>query len=389
MATLNVFVEGASDDAPMALAELAEAMGQRYGISPQDLVSRLKRGRFRVKSNVDAATAERYRRDLEAIGARVLIEDSALSPTATPVAGTPVVRPSSPSLPPATHPRPSTPPPNRPSTPPSGLSAAGAAYQRPSTPIPTDMASGLSAAFSEAPAQTDLGALGEGSFSLASLDGEEAPAASGAFDLAPEPEPAPVVKIAAKPRSTDAPKTKPAPSEPLDMFAPPDAGDQAFVVDLADEEVAERASKKASAPPENTSATPVSAVQSQPLRRTPVSMEAVAPPTTVTRSQFSRERFVAIVVLALAIGFIPAHFLAQLREKSAFATIDKRVAEVHAAADSDETWLALDSAREQLREEKESKRTNIALTSMLLWAVVAAGVGIALSRVPLERKKTA
>ena len=382
MATFNVFVEGAIDDGPMALAELAEAMGERYGLAPRELVARLQRGRFRVKSNVDAATAERYKHDLEAIGARVLIEDAALSPRPTPVAGMAAVRPSSPSLPPATQPRASTPPPIRPSAPPSGLSAAGAAYQRPSTPIPTDMASGLAAAFSDAPAQTDLGALGEGSLSLASLDGEEAPAASGAFDLAPAPPPPP--PAARKPE----PKPKPAPSQPLDMFAPPDAGDQAFVVDIADEEVADRARKQSTSPPESTTTTPVSPVPSQPLRRTPVGMDAVAPPV-VARPQFSRGRFVGIVGLALVIGFIPAHFVAQLREKSAFAAIDKQVAEVHAAADSDETWLALDSARDKLREEKESKRTNIALTSMLLWAVVAAGAGIALSRVPLERKKPA
>jgi hypothetical protein len=389
MATFNVFVVGAVDDSPASLPSLAQAMAQRYGLSPQDLVARLKRGRFRVKSNVDAATADRFKRDLEAIGARVLVEDAALSPTATPVAGAPAVRPSNLSLPPANQPAARQ-------TPATGLAAAGAAYQRPSTPIPTqpahqrpstpiptDMTSGLAAAFSEAPAQTDLGALSAGSLSLASLDGEEAPAASGSFDLAPEPEP--VVKIVAKPKSTEPPKTRPVPSEPLDMFAPPDAGDQNFAVDLATEELEERARKKASAPPENTTSTPVS----QPLqttRRTPVSMAAVAEPAAGTKP-FSRPRFAGIVVLALVIGFLPVHFVAKMREKSAFAEIDQQVAEAHAAADSHETWLALDAAREKLREEKESKRQMIALTSMLLWAVVAAGVGFALMRVPTERKK--
>jgi hypothetical protein len=103
MATFNVFVAGPVDDSPTGLPELADAMSQRYGLPAAELVSRLRRGRFRVKSNLDAKAAERYRQDLEAIGARVLIEDSLLSPTATPVAGVPITRP----------------------TPPTGLAAAG------------------------------------------------------------------------------------------------------------------------------------------------------------------------------------------------------------------------------------------------------------------------
>ena len=387
MATFNVFVEGAVDESPMGLPELAEAMAQRYGLAANELVSRLKRGRFRVKSNVDAATAERYRQDLEAIGARVLIEDSAKSPTATPVAGTPQVRPSNLSLPPANQPR---------NTPASGLAAAGSHHARPSTPpphrastpIPADMVSGLSAAFGESAPQQDLGALADGALSLASLDGEEAPASSGQFDAPPPPpmmdEP-PVVKIQSKPKTTEPPRNKPAPSQAMDLFAPPDAGDQGFAVDLAVEEVADRAQKKATAPPENTTST---AAQSQPLsvtRRTPVSMDAVA---VVPAKQFDRTRFLMGVVLALVIGFIPAHFVANMREKSAFAAIDAKVAHAHASADTHETWAVLDGVRENLLEEKQSKRTMIALTSMLIWAAVAAGVAYAFSRMPAPSKKT-
>jgi len=51
--------------------------------------------------------------------------------------------------------------------------------------------------------------------------------------------------------------------------------------------------------------------------------------------------------------------------------------------------MALDGAREKLLEEKESKRMMIGLTSVLIWAVVAAGVAFAFSRVPTERKKSA
>jgi hypothetical protein len=421
MATFNVFVEGPIDDSPTALAELAEAMSKRYGLPTSELVARLKRGRFRVKSNVDAANAERYRNDLETIGARVLVEDSLLSPTATPVAGTPVIRATPPTGLAAAggpqHPRPTTPPitlgaagpqharaatpsptsspSNRPSTPPSALAGyarpstpppvGGPAHQRPSTPIPGDIVSGLSAAYSETPAQSDLGALSdESALSLASLDGEEAPAASNQFDAPPAdlpPEPKAVITINAKPKTAKADGARATPAKAMDLFAPPDAGDQDLAVDLATEEVDERAKKKATAPPASAAASSSSSLPS--MRRTPQAMASVDAPvygTTMPNREVSRGQFLAGVVLALVIGFVPAHFVANMREKSAFAAIDQRVTEIYAAADSYETYAALDGARAKLLDEKQSKRTMIALTSMLLWAVVSAGVAFAFFR---------
>jgi hypothetical protein len=409
MATFNVFVEGPVDETPTALPELAEAMSQRYGIPAADLVARLKRGRFRVKSNLDATAAERYRQDLASIGARVLVENSALSPTATPVAGTPIMRATTP--PPVglaaagpQHARPSTPPPtrtatpahgttvppsNRPSTPPSALAGYARpstpppiASSRPSTPIPSDMISGLSAGFGDA-AQADLGALGDGALSLASLDGHEAPAASNQFETALPPEEKPAVSFAPpKPKSPDAPRKKPGPSKPMDLFAPPDAGDQDLVVDFAVDEKEDRAAKRASAPPEDAPAAATT-------RRTPVTMQAAEEPAygaSAPPRQFSRANFVAAVVVALAVGFIPAHFVANMREKSAFAAIDNQVAAAHASADSHETYAALDGARDKLLDDKQSERTMIALTSMLLWAVLSAGVAFALLRYTPKKK---
>lgn len=377
MATFNVFVEGPVDDSPTALAELAEAMSQRYGLPAQDLINRMKRGRFRVKANVDAAMAERYRKDLAAIGARVVVEDHAASPMATPVAGTPAVRPSSSSLPPANR------PPDRPSTPPSALAAAKPAHQRPSTPIPTDMASGLAAAFTAAPVEQDLGALSGNALSLASLDGEEASqSADVSFDTSPEPPPEPppaAVKFAPpKPNAAPKPKKPTAPSQPLDLFAPPDAGDQDVAVDLAVDELADRAKKKASAP----------ATEEAPAPMAPVTRKTPLPMTVVSEAprQFERGRFVLAVVVGLVIGFLPAHFIAKMREESAFRDVDAKVERAHASTDSHETWAALDGAREKLLEEKQSKRQMIALTSMLIWGVVAAGVAFAISRAPMARR---
>jgi hypothetical protein len=356
MATFNVFVMGARDDSPTALPELAEAMARRYGLAPNDLVARLRRGRFRVKSNVDAPTAEKYKRDLESIGARVLVEDSSVSPTATPPVGVPAgmaaPRPSNVSLPPINER-------NRPSLPPSPLAGQPV---RPTQPIP---ASGLAAAFSDGAQQQDLGALSGGALSLAALDGSED---------APPPEPAPPPPPAhgdaafappsPKPNPQAKPKPKAEPEQPLDLFAPPDAEDANFVVDLATDEIEERAAKRASVPPLNVTRTPVAP--------TPVSLPDAAP------RRFSRPHFIAGCVIALAIGFVPAHFLASMREKSAFSEIDNKVASAYASVDSFETYQALDAAREKFIDEKESKQKSIALTSMLLWAVISAGVGLGL-----------
>jgi hypothetical protein len=358
MATFNVFVEGAVDPSPAGLPQLAAAMAQRYGLQPTDLVARLRRGRFRVKSSVDAPTAEKYRRDLESIGARVLIEDATISPTATPPAGVPAQRPAALSLPPINER-------NKPSLPPSPLAGQP---QRPSQPIP---ASGLAAAFTDT-AQQDLGALSGGALALAALDGSE--------DVpAPEPPPPPKVPEAAfappapkaKPaekgaKPAERPKEKPA-DQALDLFAPPDADDVNFVVDLATEEVEERAAKRVTAPPATKHA--AAADRAEP---TPVSLPDARP------RRFSRPHFVAGVVIALVAGFVPVHFIASMREKSAFAEIDNKVAAAHASVDSYETYTALDAAREKLIEEKQDKQKSIGLTSMLLWAVISAGVGFAL-----------
>ena len=76
MALFDVYVEGATDPSPQALQRLAEVMAQRYGLPAGDLANRLAKGRFRVKANVDEATAQTYVSDLEAVGARVALVES-------------------------------------------------------------------------------------------------------------------------------------------------------------------------------------------------------------------------------------------------------------------------------------------------------------------------
>ncbi len=102
MGLFDVYVEGATDagDNPAALQRLAEVMSQRYGLPAGELQNRLAKGRFRVKANVDDATAQTYVRDLEAIGARVVLTEARGGST----------------LPPPTRPKPESKPPPHPIT---------------------------------------------------------------------------------------------------------------------------------------------------------------------------------------------------------------------------------------------------------------------------------
>jgi hypothetical protein len=443
MSSFNVFVLGPIAESPNALPALAEKMSQRYNLPAQELVTRMRRGRFRVKSNLDGPTADRYKKDLESIGARVLVEDASISPTATPVVGVPIeasTRAANVSLPPLSEmPQPpeqrqkqvsgaysvrletnasrQTPMPTRPtpnaSTPPArptpspavaatktimgggDLRPPAAATRPPTAPARAstpDMASGLAAAYAT-PAHADLGALGQSNFSLASLDGEDAPPPPPAFDAPPQPdqafeppvEPKVSVKINAKPKS-DGPKKPIVPAQALDLFAPPDAAEQNLVFDLAPEEIEERAKKKATAPPESApvAARPVPSPSLSPAMQRPVGGPVMA---DTPGKPLDRVRFAAGVVVALVVGFLPVHVTAGMRERSAYAEIDKKVAAAYEAADSPETYAALDGAREKLLEEKEGARRNIAITSMLLWAVIAAGVAFVWFRkIPWDRE---
>jgi len=104
MALFDVYVEGATDPSPVAVQRLAEVMSQRYGLPAAELVNRITKGRFRVKANVDDATAQTYLRDLAAIGARAVLAEA---------------RGASASLPPPTRPKPaSQPPPHQVTVPP-------------------------------------------------------------------------------------------------------------------------------------------------------------------------------------------------------------------------------------------------------------------------------
>ncbi|HEV7555729.1 MAG TPA: hypothetical protein VGO00_09760, partial [Kofleriaceae bacterium] len=88
----DVFVEGAVETTPDAVRRLADTMAVKFGLSADDFVARLVRGRVRVKAKVDRSTADAYVRELVKIGAKCTVEES--RPTAaTPPVGVRITTP--------------------------------------------------------------------------------------------------------------------------------------------------------------------------------------------------------------------------------------------------------------------------------------------------------
>ncbi len=363
-AAFHVYVEGASGASPGALRKLAEAMSTRYGVPATDLEARLSRGRFRVKANVDRATADELLRDLEAIGARATIEDAS-APTRP--SGPLATQPARATTPPPTAARSTLPPPTRPgpSTPP-----AGTPYQ-----------SGLSAAFSTEPsAAASLGALEQtgGSFSLASLDGVDSPGGSAA----PSEE---VLAASFGPPQGQAPRPA-TPSVrpkdvPVDLFAPPDAEDAVMKMELADDELAHQARKKATIPPQTEPIAPAATTGTLAMRRSNPSIqpatEAIAAPTSSRLGPLAdpRTRFAAGVVLSILIGFVPAHLVGRWREHSAYGEVDRKVIAAQEQALTIEAWQALDQLRASELVRKQSDQRQVAVTGLLVWALAGGGIG--------------
>ena len=419
MATFDVFVEGPTDASPEAMQRLAAIMSQRYGLPAAELVTRMSKGRFRVKGNIDEGTANTYARDLEAIGARVTIIESRGSGASVPPVSANVVtrgasgpvplassaaRSGGSSLPPATGPSTarsggsSLPPATGPSTARSGGSSLPPANAARSTGTPP-FASGLAAAFSDEGSAAGLGALD--SLSLTSLDDEPEPKPAGSFEPPVNASlPAsigPAAKPGAKPARTERPK-----DVPLDLFAPPDAGD-AFKVDLAIDEQEHRDRKRTATPPVPTAVVPVPHGSTTPGRgvaptppSTPVLQRRSTPslpprsePLGVVAPEPPRWRFAAGVLLAIILGFIPAHIVATVRERSAFAAIDNEVSETQKASSAPNAtvpYAKLDEFRDAREDRKKSERRSIALLSMVIWAAVAGGLAyVWFRRIPWDR----
>jgi len=198
----NVYIERASSSAPDASATLARSIAAHYGIDATAIEQRLGVGRFRVKGNVDRATADSFAADLSRLGAIVKVEraEEATPPPRAPAATAPAA-----TAPAATA---AGKPAKRNRTPPTGVKipslkpAAPVSLQQPriappEKPSKPQYASGLAAAAAaRSDADVGFGALGgDIPLTLSTLDGEDdaGPSASGSIGLpasfGPPPDP--------------------------------------------------------------------------------------------------------------------------------------------------------------------------------------------------------
>ena len=132
-----------------------------------------------------------------------------------------------------------------------------------------------------------------------------------------------------------------------------------------------------------------SSASSPGLRRSQPSLAAPAAATTATsaaRPPMPRARFAAGVALSILLGFLPAHLVASIRERSAFREIDAHVVSVQSRTDAPLDAAALDAFRAEQLDRKQRSRRSIALASLALWALASAGLAyVWFRRIPWER----
>jgi hypothetical protein len=85
-----------------------------------------------------------------------------------------------------------------------------------------------------------------------------------------------------------------------------------------------------------------------------------------------RTRFAVGVAVAVLLSFVLVSVFASSREKSRYGPVLKDLEAEYLAADSQDAWTALDESRAQALDSLESRRTNIVITSMLIWSALAA-----------------
>ncbi|MBT8495519.1 MAG: hypothetical protein KJO07_20895 [Deltaproteobacteria bacterium] len=374
----QVFIDGTK--VPGNLNLVAGAIGQRYGLPPETLVQRMSAGRFRVKKDIDLATARQFAAELDSLGAVASIVDasgkiigsgadaaeldglqlmpeqpslsaklSAVSPpkSDSPLAGITSERKA-----------------QIPDSPLAGITAERKA-QAPDSPFAgitserkaVQETTGLAAAAS-ASGEQDLGALqsASDSLSLSSIDGEvqatpaadevgpskAVPVADEAAFLPPEAtSAAPVLEVEAVLPERREPEPEPAREA---VFADDGAGD---VVAGGDATLGEGRTQRDSI-----------------LKRLWDALD-----------DDHRKRLALGVLLVTLVGIVPMHLYATMSENDYYSKMRKDLAETQALVQDVEEWNNLEPLRKEVAERMDKKRVNIAITSGLIWLIVAGGLG--------------
>jgi hypothetical protein len=317
------------------------------------------------------------------VAAKPAVPAAAHAPAHPPVAPVPApaAKPIAPAPAPAARPvAPAPAPAARPVAP------APAPAARPVAPAPAPVAAKPAAPATPAPAPgspLDLGALSAGMpLTLSTLDGAAAEKAAGgqgsmlpaSFGPArePTPTPGPLPAAAASPPASTAPV-------PADLFAPPTAAAVDVVLDTAAptrRELAAAAARTAAtgaAPEVPWPATTLPPRISE-TRGAVTGVPAIEGGTARATGLNPYARVVAGAVLAVGLGFIPAHLVGAMRENAAYADLDRDLTRREAAIRSRAEYDAFDTVRAAYAERKRAARTSIAVTSIVLWVLVGAGV---------------
>jgi hypothetical protein len=112
----------------------------------------------------------------------------------------------------------------------------------------------------------------------------------------------------------------------------------------------------------------------EPPRRSEPKIEGTVKASKLGPLADERVRLVAGVVLAILIGFLPAHLVAKSREASAYKEIDAQLVSIQNQADTPDAYAALDHTRAMYLERKKDERRNIAMLALVIWGLVGAGV---------------
>jgi hypothetical protein len=103
----------------------------------------------------------------------------------------------------------------------------------------------------------------------------------------------------------------------------------------------------------------------------------------------ARMRLAVGVLLALLVGFLPAHIISSVRESSKYTAIDEEVkAEYaqYALNPTTDAWRDLGSMRDEQRKAKVSARDGIAMTGVGVWLVSAGLLGFLwMRKLPWDR----